>query len=86
MITIEDITPEYIASLQKESEESRLASVVRDRVAELSSAWKLAKCNVENLEAECRIRAVTLQSYGVSEADIADMFDVRITTVRRWLK
>ena len=86
MITLEEITPEYIQQLHDEAEEGRLASIVRDKVLEISQQWKIAKQNAELLEVECKLRAIRLYECNISAQEIADMFGVRITTVKRWLK
>jgi len=38
------------------------------------------------LQARCQMRAKRLEHLGMSARDIADMFDVNVRTVRKWLR
>lgn len=86
MIALEEITPEYIAQLEQEKNEYHLDQLVRESVVELADQYHNIKYQFNLIETNCKIRAMKLVEIGWDLKDIAELFGVRVTTVRRWVK
>jgi hypothetical protein len=86
VISLEDITPEYIAHLEDEKKNEHLEQLTRETVMELADSYHTLKYEFSVVETSCRIRAIRLRECGMDEKEIAELFQVRLGTVRRWLK
>ena len=85
-VKLKDITPELVAELSAEVEEQKLYALTQQEVRALGDELDAAVTYASEVLARCQMRAMRLQYLGVKVSDIADMFDVQMSVVRKWLR
>jgi len=85
-VKVEDITPETLDRIAWEWEETRIERLIRRNIILLGNEYRLARATANNLEMRCRIRAIQMHKHGMDPKEIAELFDVDMKEMRKWLK
>ena len=85
-VTLQDITPELMQKLSDQNDEQRLHVLTRKETRALTHELEYTIMVASQLQARCQMRAKRLEHLGMSTRDIADMFDVNVRTVAKWLR
>ena len=85
-VKLQDITPEMIRELSDQNDEQRLYVLTMEETRALTHELEFAIMQASQLQARCQMRAKRLEHLGVSRTDIAEMFDVPVRTVAKWLR
>ena len=85
-IKLDEITPETLEAVAKEWEESKLSSLFKVNVISLADELGAAKMHANYLLAKCRMRAIRMHDMGYDKADIAELFNVEVAEMTRWLR
>tara|TARA_R110002096_G_scaffold40770_3_gene110812 strand:+ start:9778 stop:10077 length:300 start_codon:yes stop_codon:yes gene_type:complete len=85
-ITFDQITPELMRELSAEAEERKLYRLTQHEVRSLGDELDVAVTHASRVLARCQLRAMRLDNLGVEVAEIANMFNVPVKTVRKWLR
>ena len=85
-VELQEITPELIQELSDQNDEQRLHVLTREETRALTHELEYSIMIASQLQARCQMRAKRLEHLGVSTTDIADMFDVNVRTVAKWLR
>ena len=86
-IKVEDINVDTLDEIAERWEEGRVRQLIRQSMIELGVQLNTARGKAINAETRARIRAGKLYNqYKFSEKDIAELLDIELKEVRRWLK
>jgi len=85
-ITLDEITPELMEELAAEAEEQHLYMLTQYEVRSLGDELEVAVTHASRLLARCQLRAMRLDNLGVEVPEIANMFDMPVRAVRKWLR
>jgi DNA-binding transcriptional regulator YiaG len=85
-ITLDEITPELMQELSAEVEEQKLSALTQYEVRSLGDELDVAVTYASQVLARCQLRAIRLDNLGVEVPEIANMFDMPVRTVRKWLR
>jgi len=85
-VELKELTPELIRELSDQNDEQRLYVLTMEETRALTHELEYAIMQASQLQARCQMRAKRLEHLGMSRTDIADMFDVPVRTVAKWLR
>jgi len=86
-IKVEDINVDTLDEIANRWEEGRIRQLVSRSMIQLGVELNRARGEAVNAETRARIRAGKLYNqYKFSEKDIAELLDIELKEVRRWLK
>jgi len=85
-VELQQVTPALIRELSDQNDEQRLYVLTREETRALTHELNYAIMKASQLQARCQMRAKRLEHLGVSRTEIADMFDVPVRTVAKWLR
>jgi len=85
-VELQQVTPELIRELSDQNDEQRLYVLTIEETRALTHELNYAIMKASQLQARCQMRAKRLEHLGVSRTEIADMFDVPVRTVAKWLR
>ena len=85
-VELKELTPELIRELSDQNDEQRLYVLTMEETRALTNELNYAIMVASQLQARCQMRAKRLEHLGMSRTDIADMFDVPVRTVAKWLR
>jgi len=84
--SFDEITPEFLAEKEKSWEEVRLKELTMDSLQKVGKEYHSAKEAYENLEQECRWRAIRAISLGYDKKELAKSLGVPVQTITKWVK
>ena len=85
-VELKELTPELIRELSDQNDEQRLYVLTMEETRALTNELNYAIMVASQLQARCQMRAKRLEHLGMSRTEIADMFDVNVRTVAKWLR
>ena len=85
-VELQQVTPELIRELSDQNDEQRLYVLTIEETRALTHELNYAIMKASQLQARCQMRAKRLEHLGVSRTEIAEMFDVPVRTVAKWLR
>jgi DNA-binding transcriptional regulator YiaG len=85
-VELQEVTPELIRELSDQNDEQRLYVLTMEETRALTNELNYAIMVASQLQARCQMRAKRLEHLGMSRTEIADMFDVPVRTVAKWLR
>jgi len=85
-VELQQVTPALIRELSDQNDEQRLYVLTLEETRALTHELNYAIMKASQLQARCQMRAKRLEHLGVSRTEIADMFDVPVRTVAKWLR
>ena len=85
-VELQQVTPALIRELSDQNDEQRLYVLTIEETRALTHELNYAIMKASQLQARCQMRAKRLEHLGVSRTEIADMFDVPVRTVAKWLR
>jgi DNA-directed RNA polymerase specialized sigma24 family protein len=85
-VELQEVTPELIRELSDQNDEQRLYVLTIEETRALTNELNYAIMVASQLQARCQMRAKRLEHLGMSRTEIADMFDVPVRTVAKWLR
>lgn len=86
-VKVEDINVDTLDQVAKEWEDGRIRQLVRESMIQLGVELNTARGRAINAETRARIRAGKLYvQYEMSPEEIAELLDIKVLEVRRWLK
>jgi len=85
-VKLEEITPDLVRELSDQNDEQSLHVLTREETRALTHELEYTIMVASQLQARCQMRAKRLEHLGMSSRDIADMFDVSVRTVAKWLR
>ena len=85
-VELKELTPELIRELSDQNDEQRLYVLTMEETRALTHELECAIMQASQLQARCQMRAKRLEHLGMSTTDIAEMFDVNVRTVAKWLR
>ena len=85
-VTLDEITPDMVRELSDQNDEQRLYVLTMEETRALTNELNYAIMVASQLQARCQMRAKRLEHLGMSRTEIADMFDVPVRTVAKWLR
>lgn len=85
-VQLQEVTPELIRELSDQNDEQRLYVLTREETQALTHELNYAIMQASQLQARCQMRAKRLEHLGMNRTEIADMFDVPVRTVAKWLR
>jgi len=85
-VELQQVTPALIRELSDQNDEQRLYVLTIEETRALTHELNYAIMKASQLQARCQMRAKRLEHLGVSRTEIAEMFDVPVRTVAKWLR
>lgn len=86
-IKINEITVQKLDEVAEQLAEDRIVGLIRDNFIALGSEYRKKRYEFSVLEAKVKIRSMRLyHQHGFSKQEIADLLEVDVKEVRRWLK
>ena len=85
-LKLDEITAETLEVVALEWEESKLSSLFRVNVISLADELGMAKMHANYLLAKCRMRAMRMHNLGYDKAEIAELFNVEVDEMTKWLR
>jgi len=85
-LKLEEITPEKLVEIDARAENVRLQQLTLAQLTELSKERSTAELALQELEWDCKIRAMRAYSLGFSKAELARIFNVPANKIKKWVE
>lgn len=84
-IRMDEISPEKLAQIDQEMMNLRIHDLTLSSLQKLSEERKGAVDKLNNLELQCKMRAMKAHSIGFSKKELAEIFNVTTNTITKWV-
>jgi len=85
-VSLDEITAEKIEEIENYIDDSRLVSMVREKLVELGDHRNLLRTHLAIVEAQCKVRAIRAMSLGISPKELSEIFGISVATLKKWHK
>lgn len=83
--SFDEITPERLVEIDLEVENIRIHDLTLDSLQKHSQERLHALAQYENIELQCKIRALAAHNLGFSKAELARIFNVTTNEINKWI-
>lgn len=84
-VKLEEITADKLVEIDIEVENIRLRDLTLDSLNTLSKSREDALAYYQDIELQCRVKALAARNLGFSKAELARIFKVTTNTITKWI-